>query len=50
MTRLFSVIKTIEAFEMLNDLYTLEISHIINLCKYIAVNVYFKQKNLLLYI
>lgn len=39
MTKLFSVIKTTEACEMLNDLYTLEISHMINLCKYIVVNV-----------
>lgn len=40
MTKLFTVIKTTEAFEILNDLYTLEISHMVNLHKYIAVNVF----------
>lgn len=44
MTKLFSVIKTTEVCEMLNDLYTLEISHMINLCKYIAVNVLQTEK------
>lgn len=28
-----------KTFEKLNDLYTLEISHMINLCKYIDVNI-----------